>query len=56
MLNTNLTDNLLKRGVALDGYIRQEKNWLASSTVLNLSENFKECLKMMQNINKNVNK
>ncbi|VDP25279.1 unnamed protein product [Schistosoma mattheei] len=55
LLNTNLTDNLLKRGVALDGYIRQEKNWLASSTVLNLSENFKECLEMMQNINKNVN-
>ncbi|RTG84380.1 beta-arrestin [Schistosoma bovis] len=26
LLNTNLTDNLLKRGVALDGYIRQEKN------------------------------
>uniref|UniRef100_A0A5K4ES66 Putative beta-arrestin 1 n=1 Tax=Schistosoma mansoni TaxID=6183 RepID=A0A5K4ES66_SCHMA len=55
ILNTNLTDNILKRGVALDGYIRQEKNWLASSTVLNLSENFKECLEMMQNINKNVN-
>ncbi|CAH8496055.1 unnamed protein product [Schistosoma rodhaini] len=55
ILNTNLTDNILKHGVALDGYIRQEKNWLASSTVLNLSENFKECLEMMQNINKNVN-
>ncbi|XP_018647575.1 putative beta-arrestin 1 [Schistosoma mansoni] len=26
ILNTNLTDNILKRGVALDGYIRQEKN------------------------------
>ncbi|CAH8434374.1 unnamed protein product [Schistosoma turkestanicum] len=54
-LNTNLTDNLLKRGVTLDGYIRQEKNWLASSTLLNLSEDFNECLEMMQNIHKHVN-
>ncbi|TNN08452.1 Beta-arrestin arr-1, partial [Schistosoma japonicum] len=53
-LNTNLTEHLLKHGIALDGFIRQEKNWLASSTVLNLSNNLDDCLRMMQNTNKNV--
>ncbi|KAH8855552.1 Beta-arrestin arr-1 [Schistosoma japonicum] len=55
-LNTNLTEHLLKHGIALDGFIRQEKNWLASSTVLNLSNNLDDCLRMMQNTNKNVTK
>ncbi|CAH8434308.1 unnamed protein product [Schistosoma turkestanicum] len=53
-LDTSLTDTLLKQGVALEGYIKQEKNWLASSTILKLSTDMNECLEMMQNIHKNV--
>nr|CAH8833381.1 unnamed protein product [Trichobilharzia regenti] len=50
-LGTSLTDKLLKRGVALDGFIRQEKNWLASSTILKLSSDLDSCLQLMQNVN-----
>ncbi|CAH8431257.1 unnamed protein product [Schistosoma rodhaini] len=53
-LDTSFTDSILKQGVALEGYIKQEKNWLASSTILKLSSDFGECLEMMQNIQKNV--
>ncbi|VDQ13411.1 unnamed protein product [Trichobilharzia regenti] len=42
---------MLKRGVALDGFIRQEKNWLASSTILKLSSDLDSCLQLMQNVN-----
>ncbi|CAH8451150.1 unnamed protein product [Heterobilharzia americana] len=53
-MSTSLTDKLLKRGVALDGYIRQEKNWLASSTILKLSSNLPSCLEIMQKVNRTV--
>ncbi|CAH8451115.1 unnamed protein product [Heterobilharzia americana] len=51
-LSTSLTDKILKHGVALEGYIKQARNWLASSTILRLSADLDECLEIMQNVNK----
>ncbi|VDP71861.1 unnamed protein product, partial [Schistosoma curassoni] len=53
-LDTSFTDALAKQGVALEGYIKQEKNWLASSTILKLCSDLGECLETMQNIYKNT--
>ncbi|CAH8834779.1 unnamed protein product [Trichobilharzia szidati] len=53
-LTTSLTDKMLKHGVALEGYIKQEKNWLASSTILKLSADLDECLEIMQNVNRKI--